>query len=155
MYGYCVYECWTDSSSGLIWQVSPYGSGFNWNQAYEYCQDLNLCGKNSWRLPDIGELRSLIRGCPSTELGSETCKVEDGGCLVWSCTEGDLCEMCSYGGGPALGCYWPDEMQGSCSSGYWSSSSVEDKSYMWGVRFNQCYIYADFLTTAAKVRCVR
>ena len=153
----CEYpETWTDSKSGLIWQVEPTGGTMKWDAAKTHCSDLDLAGHTDWRLPNIGELRSLIRGCPATEQGSATCKVEEGGCLDSTCNDGSLCKYCSSNGGPADGCYWPDEMQGACSW-YWSSSPVEDiDDYAWYVFFSHGFV--DDLVVYLDnygVRCVR
>ena len=148
---------WKDPASGLTWQVVPPGWWKSWSEAKEYCAGLEL-GGGGWRVPDIGELRSLIRGCPFTELGSSTCKVEPGGCLDSSCNDGDLCEYCSGGDGPADGCYWPDEMQGDCTW-YWSSSPVEDNFYTaWYVGFHYGYVnyyYPVDVDVGRLARCVR
>lgn len=162
-------ETWTDPTSGLTWQVTPISdkSGqedWSWFAAKTYCNDLNLAGHTDWRLPDIGELRSLIRGCPVTEMGSATCEVEEGGCLDSTCTysscdyDDNLCGCCESFAGPADGCYWPDEMQGPCGD-YWSSSAVEDlDDFAWYVRFDHGYV--DFFVDVFDgfgvfVRCVR
>jgi hypothetical protein len=148
------YTTWTDPTSGLTWQVTPTGGTMSWSEAKAHCAGLSLDG-GGWRLPKIGELRSLIRGCPATELGSETCKVEEGGCLDSTCNDGDLCEYCPGNDGPADGCYWPDEMQGECSW-RWSSSPVEDYGDIaWSVYFSYGDVYNDGVTNDINVRCVR
>ena len=147
-------DTWKDPISGLTWQVVSPGSGKTWTEAKAYCADLSLNG-GGWRLPDIGELRSLIRGCPFTELGSNTCNVQEGGCLDSTCNDGDLCDSCSSDNGPADGCYWPDEMQGDCSW-YWSSSPVEDHDVdAWGVGFHVGDVNDDLDRYDIHVRCVR
>ena len=66
---------WTDPDSDLMWQVEPTGGTMKWESAKTHCVDLDLAGHPDWRLPDIGEFRSLIRGCPDTELGSDSLHV--------------------------------------------------------------------------------
>ena len=128
-------------------------------KAKHYCDDLTLCGYSDWDLPDIGELRSLIRGCPNTALGSDSCNVQPGGCLDKSCNEGDLCVHCPDDDGPAGGCYWPDEMEGDCVWPWWTSSFVENHpSSVWSVRFSSGTVYEVGATAAGnkyQIRCVR
>ncbi len=59
----------TDTRTGLIWeQKTDYATPdlrdknltYNWQQALEYCNDLNLGGHTDWRLPSIKELASLV-----------------------------------------------------------------------------------------------
>ena len=149
-------ETWTDPEpdSDLIWQVEPTGGTMQWDAAKSHCDVLSLAGHYDWRLPDIGELRSLIRGCPATELGSAKCKVEESGCLYSNCNDGNLCEYCSGNNGPADGCYWPDEMQGKCSW-YWSSSSVADSDSRWFVYFDNGEVNGGYVSNPDYVRCVR
>ena len=126
----------------------------NWSKAKVHCAGLDLGNHTDWRLPKIGELRSLIRGCPATELGSSTCKVEEGGCLDSTCIDGNLCEYCAINNGPADGCYWPDEMQGDCSW-YWSSSSVADGGgNAWFVIFSYGSVMNNWENYGTRVRCV-
>ena len=150
--GACAVVAWTDASSGLAWQVSPTGGTMKWNDAKSHCANLDLAG-GGWHLPTIGELRTLIRGCSATEAGG-SCNIEEGDCLSWSCRDSS-CSGCSNNQGPAEGCYWPDEMEGSCSW-YWSSSPVEDPDYYaWKVYFNLGYVYYDGVSYDGHVRCVR
>ena len=163
-------DTWNDSSSGLTWQVTPTGDVMTWSEAEAYCAGLALDG-GGWHLPTIGELRTLIRGCPATEDGG-SCDVEAGDCSEWSCRDAS-CSGCLDGGGPADGCYWPAGMQGNCSQ-YWSSSlglqyvgggRARDLDtwfveHMWFVNFYNGYVYyfEDFhagVNGAKHVRCVR
>ena len=149
----CQYPYWTDPTSGLMWENPPMGGSKNLSQAKSYCENLNLGGYTDWELPTIGELRTLIRGCPATEDGG-SCNVEEGDCLAWSCRD-DSCKGCSYNDGPADGCYWPDEMQGTCSW-YWSSSPVEGYDYgAWLVRFDYGSVNYDVVYGDERVRCVQ
>ena len=124
----------------------------SWADAKSHCANLELAG-GGWHLPTIGELRTMIRGCPATEDGG-SCNVEEGDCLAWSCEDGS-CSGCSNFGGPADGCYWPDEMEGTCSS-YWSSSPVEGAGiYAWYVSFYSGNVDNDGVNDDKRVRCVR
>jgi len=52
----------TDCNPGLIWQQGDEqnDSGRNWQQALDYCADLDLAGHHDWRLPTVEELRTLV-----------------------------------------------------------------------------------------------
>jgi serine/threonine protein kinase len=147
----CVMVAWTDPTSGRTWQMTPTGGSMSWSAATAHCQSLSLDGGN-WRLPTIGELRSLIRPCAATGSGG-TCNVHEGVCLAWERRHGS-CGGCSAGGGLASGCYWPSEMNGRCAY-FWSSSPVKDRSGAWRVGFRQGTIDYDVVSASESVRCVR
>jgi hypothetical protein len=143
---------WRDPVSGLMWQVTPTGEGMEWDSAVAHCSSLTLAG-GGWRLPEIGELRPLIRGCPATMTGG-SCNVQLGACLEWSCLDSS-CDGCSSGGGPASGCYWSSEMQGPCDW-YWSSSAVGDIGDRWSVSFGFGQVSnVPVNLSVPYVRCVR
>ncbi|MGO9318782.1 MAG: TonB family protein [Terracidiphilus sp.] len=50
---------WTDPATGLMWAKKDNGSNVNWQQATEYCRNLQLAGHSDWRLPAIGELQGI------------------------------------------------------------------------------------------------
>ena len=136
---------WTDPNSGLTWQNPSVGEMMDWASATQYCADLDLSGYTDWRLPTIDDLRSLIRGCPATELRNTTCPDP----------LKNTCEECSYMDGPDDGCYWPYEMEGSCSY-YWSTSLVEDQpNATWRVNFDDANVVIDHIDSDAHVRCIR
>jgi len=145
---------WKDPTSGLTWQVMPTGGTMDWSDAKPHCAGLSLDG-GGWHLPTIGELRTLIRGCPATEDGG-SCNVEEGDCLAWSCRD-DSCSGCSSYDGPGKdGMYWPDEIQGDCCW-YWSSSPVEDSDgRAWNVNFYTGSVHDIHpVNNDGLVRCVR
>ncbi len=152
--GACAAMTWTDPASGLTWQVTPTGGGggsMNWENAESHCSDLELAG-GGWHLPTIGELRSLIRGCPATESGG-SCNVEEGVCLAWSCRDAS-CIGCEINEGPAGGCYWPDQVEGKCNW-YWSSSPMENDTGGWVVAFMYGLVDKAAPNHSWHVRCVR
>jgi hypothetical protein len=150
--GQCASAPWKDQTSGLTWQVTPTGGTMNWSKAKTYCAGLSLDG-GGWYLPTIGELRSLIRGCPATQADG-SCNIKEDQCLKWSCRDSS-CDGCSIRHGPADGCYWPDEMQGTCSW-YWSSSPIEDSdNYAWYVLFYNGNVNYNDVSHDLDVRCVR
>ena len=55
-----------------------------WQKAVDYCQDLRECGYSDWHLPDINELRTLIKNCPGAETGG-ACPIKSPNCLDWDC----------------------------------------------------------------------
>ena len=153
--GQCVVvNTWTDPTSDLTWQVTPTGGEMHWSDAKTHCAGLSLDG-GGWHLPSISELRTLIRGCPGTVTGG-ACGVTDM-CLNYSsCYDVGGCTDCPWLSGPADGCYWPDEMQGTCSC-YWSSSL--ESTYVhsaWIVYFNEGDVDIDAIYWLfTPVRCVR
>ena len=82
--GECLPVFWTDLTSGLMWEDPPSMDKITWETASQYCEELDLGGHDDWRLPNIDELRSLLRGCAATETGGE-CNLAVGGCLSWVC----------------------------------------------------------------------
>jgi serine/threonine-protein kinase len=50
---------WTDPATGLMWEKKDNGSDVNWQQATDYCRNLQLAGHSDWRLPVIGELQDI------------------------------------------------------------------------------------------------
>ncbi len=48
-----------DSVSGLEWQQATAAGTYNWGQALDYCDNLDLGGYHDWRLPTIEELKTL------------------------------------------------------------------------------------------------
>lgn len=114
-----VEKVWLDESTGLMWETDP-SCGARPQVSADICQGKKLAGYDDWRLPTISELRTLIRGCPSTEPGG-ACGITD------DCTNGVDCSSetncgCEPGDGPEGGCYGPSEISDYCTH-YWSSSA--------------------------------
>jgi hypothetical protein len=149
--GVCAAVTWTDPTSGLTWQVATKGKSMDWENAEFYCAELALAGAG-WRLPTVGELRTLIRGCPATESGG-SCNVEEGDCLAYACRDSS-CIGCSINDGPAGGCYWPEQVEGKCNY-YWSSSPMEDDTGGWVVAFMYGLVEKASPNHSWFVRCVR
>jgi Protein of unknown function (DUF1566)/Caspase domain len=155
---------WTDLYSELMWQVMPSQRRKDLSQAKTYCAELSLGGYSDWRLPTISELRSLIRGCPSTEMDG-SCRVTDS-CLIKNSCLNNSCEKgCPKKDGPAeSNAYWPVMLDGKVSW-YCSSSEIpEHDNVAWSVNFDGgrvgiayrivFYILAH-INNDSYVRCVR
>ncbi|MDD5306946.1 MAG: DUF1566 domain-containing protein [Deltaproteobacteria bacterium] len=144
---------WLDSASQLSWQVTPSGGLMGWQPAIDHCDGLTLCGHDDWRLPTIGELRSLIRGCAATQTGG-SCGVTDD-CLTDNPCYSTACSGGSWLGGPDSGCYWPSEMEGECL-GYFSSSFPADMmDKVWIVNFGYGNVVPNDEINDGYARCVR
>jgi serine/threonine protein kinase len=50
---------WTDPATGLMWTKKDNGSDVNWQQAIDYCRNLQLASHSDWRLPTIDELQGI------------------------------------------------------------------------------------------------
>jgi hypothetical protein len=151
--GACWSIIWADSTSGLVWQNGS-SEEMPWAEAVLYCESSSMVGEQDWRLPNVGELRSLIRGCQPTTLKGN-CNIAESNCLAWSCRS-NSCDGCNLSGGPAGdGCYWPEEISSPCGS-YWSSSTVDDiPGSIWDVSFSQGAVGATNAVATRMVRCVR
>ena len=51
----------TDLNTGLTWQQTPNFKRMSFDEAKEYCQNLEVGGYDDWRLPTIKELYSLAK----------------------------------------------------------------------------------------------
>ncbi len=124
----------------------------NWNQAMDYCKQLNEGGYDDWRLPDIDELRTLIQNCPNAALGGE-CNV--------SAKNSCLSKKCWY---PKGSCYCrriPNNYGHYSNLGdddtiiLWSSSYERYEKCAWGVFFDEGGVACVPKSDGLKVRCVR
>lgn len=155
----CGRDTCTDFSTGIVWQRVPAETGFNFDAARKHCSDLVLAENTDWRLPNIQELVTLLRGCvDGTETGDEsmsTCEMTPAGCASSNSCEDTLsCSYCDPGSGPSSGCYWPDiGLEGDCA-GYWSASEAS-AGKAWDVRFSNGGVFADEVTRVPFVRCIR
>ncbi len=146
-----------DPYGRLIWQDPAPSETLDWYDAVAYCEDLDLDGSTDWRLPSIGELRSLIRGCSHAVIGGP-CGVDDS-CLSSECYDNDVCRLCMLNQGPGDGSYWPEGM--SATEGawtFWSSSPLTDgeyDEYVWRVDFDRGHIYWEYVWDPYSLRCVR
>lgn len=50
----------SDQKTALIWQQKDDGELRTWDEANNYCEDLELTGQGDWRLPNKEELLSIV-----------------------------------------------------------------------------------------------
>lgn len=53
---------WTDPTTGLMWNGKDNGTRINWQQAVDYCKNIQWGGYEDWRLPSPKELVGIYRG---------------------------------------------------------------------------------------------
>ena len=81
----------SSASNELNWSEKASEKMFA-RDAIDYCENLSENGHNDWRLPTIGELRTLIQNCEGTETGG-TCGVTDM-CLSQNDCKNKACDGC-------------------------------------------------------------
>ncbi|MBN1771763.1 MAG: DUF1566 domain-containing protein [Deltaproteobacteria bacterium] len=142
---------WQDPATGLTWENPADPKPRDLAQSEAYCDALAAGGFHDWRLPTITELRSLIRGCPSTMTGG-MCPVDDG----YAGPRTDFCSPDRQPEAPGRdGCYCAPELAGSIDD-YWSSSLVQgDEGLRWVVSFRWTAVNILTRRSLAYVRCVR
>ena len=139
----------------LIWSdLAP--NKMDWSRAKQYCENLFEGGFNDWRLPNIDELRTLIKHCPKTETGGE-CKVSEyNNCLSWqrcgnpSSKESCICEYRENDGG------YYSKLENSNGVWLWSSSEVSDcEDKAWDIGFDYGRVSSYKKIYNVHVRCVK
>jgi hypothetical protein len=154
---------WYDETSLLCWQNPPSGR-MTWSDAVAHCDGLSLGGLDDWRLPNIDELITLIRGCQDgTETGDlspSLCEMTPAGCVAEdSCSGVSSCGPCDQMM-PGEDCHhWDPAMSGECLDGsYWSSTTVPDVvSSAWYVDFSVGTVIGSAYSAGVtgQARCVR
>ncbi len=149
-------DVWIDTSTGLMWQngATVGTDRFDPQGAVDYCTALSWGGYGGWRVPDINELRSLIRGCEGTVTGGD-CGVTNE-CATQSC-DNAACHGCADLGGPGPGgAYWPPEISGAADYSYRSVSPVQGMGdSWWTVNFGVGSIDYGPFADSDYARCVR
>jgi hypothetical protein len=129
---------WFDEASRLCWQNFAVTIQDDWQLAMDECQR-SKGDYQAWRLPDIDELISLIRGCVdgvnTFDLSPSTCELIPEGCVTtdtcygpaWSNPDG--CKGCSQCTGPgALEFYMDPELMAVPEPYHWSSSTSTEQA---------------------------
>lgn len=149
----CVSETWVDWTTKLEWRAVPAEHRMTWEAASLYCSGIKSAyADNPWRLPTIGELRTLIDGCFMTETGG-SCNVDDGNCLSTSCAAKE-CQGCPVFG-PSPHCASTQQLEGACEW-YWSSSTVEDiADHYWTTGFSNGFVAGKLNKDEGYSRCVK
>jgi len=131
---------------GNMWSSLSSNEMF-WEDAVDYCENLNECGHTDWRLPSISELRTLIQNCLKTQTGG-ACQATDN-CLSYShCYDND-CSGCDYDPSGKYSKLGDDTW-------LWSSSLQSDYSnYAWHVYFSHGGVDNVNTDRYTSVRCVR
>jgi len=163
---YCSYDhdftvVYKDPDTGLEWQKNATYQTRWFNDNYEirdlpvrYCNNLELDG-GGWSLPNISQLRTLVKGCDAIEPGG-ICKV------TTSCTSeivADGCWSTATCGGTACnvtGCVMNGNLSGPCDN-YWSSTHAGNPDYhnYWVLGFGYASIFEMGYQEPYYIRCVR
>ena len=143
-----------DSFSRLCWQNPPSEELFHINLAVSYCNTLDIGGHDTWSLPTIDELRSLISGCSATE-NSGACRITEH-CLGEECWDANCRGCTSQEGSGASIAYWPDRFMGPVDM-YWSSSPspVVGANDWYAVNFISGGVFSIEESVSMNFRCVR
>ena len=130
---------------GLQWSNKA-PNRMNWDDAVNYCKNLNEGGYSDWRLPNIDELRTLIQNHPGTQTGGSCPISERAGKLAWR-DRTDECDGKRNGGNfSKLG----------DTEWLWSSSTRSGYTdYAWIVYFFNGSVGSGYKSYSLSVRCVR
>jgi hypothetical protein len=52
-------DAWKDPTTGLMWAKKDNGVDVTWQEATNYCQNLQTGGQSDWRLPTINEFQGI------------------------------------------------------------------------------------------------
>ena len=129
---------------GYIEWSSSYSQNVTWNEARQYCENLQENGHDDWRLPTIDDWRSTFQNCPVTQPGGK-CQVSgthgrlDPGAFSRACKAG-----CRKGYSTQTGKGW-----------FWSSSGKSGTNHFWVIALKNARISSLGDNGKGSVRCVR
>lgn len=154
----CVTGTYT-AANGLEWQDGKINESLNkweaeikrvegWEAAKTYCEGLDYAGHDDWRLPNIDELKTLVKGCDKTNQCAVT--VEKPGYNEGYLTTEAACKGCGSGN------YLPAELGQHNEYPYWSSTEdPTSNKRVWTVNFLTGAVVHDYTTANQYTRCVR
>jgi Nucleosome binding factor SPN, SPT16 subunit len=140
-----------DSATGLIWSDKP-SEMMMLDDAQNYCDNLVEGVIDDWRLPTIGELRTLIVNCPATEPGG-VCGVTDECLLIDNCWARTDCK-CRYGEA-AYSKFHSKFMYELISSASKTGKIISGFENVWCIDFSEAGIKSCSLEYGQTFRCVR
>lgn len=170
------YATWCDPTTNICWQdpqKDPYplsyldggDPGVASQDAVRYCDEIVALGYDDWRLPNINELRSLIRGNTDTMTGGD-CPLVPG--ASFETGQDSACLGATDAGGPGIeGCYWPAELTGSChrpdigtqgvhSLEFWATDIASNRpDWVASVLFDIAGVCYNHINSYGDVRCIR
>jgi len=118
-----------DHQNKIVWQGTIPQKFLLWQEAIDYCNNLEYGGYSDWRLPTLKELKSLIVGCSAIENCEfdESCK--DNECFTKDCNgcERNMCEGPGENGTYCQAGVWGEIQCGD--SVFWSSCSLSNAEY--------------------------
>ena len=116
-----------DSSSTYIWSRKS-SDATSWDNANSFCNGLSDGGFN-WRMPEIYELRTLIKNCSGSQSSNISCQITDECYESYACLDGcSECSATSSGTYSKLG----------DSDTLWSAS-ILSSNYAWVALFSTAY----------------
>lgn len=123
-----------DTSTGMIWSTIVLNR-MDWGNAKAYCEDFEEGGYNDWHLPNVDEIRTLIRNCSRMITGGECPISESNGRTSFTGSDpdssDDILVTCSCADTEA------ESVVGTRNKTLWTSSSVSDATmYAWTLDSN-------------------
>lgn len=80
-----------DRTIGVEWTSRDHDEALPWDAADRWCRDLELAGRDDWRLPEVGELRTLYDPERDEPCGTRRCRLDPAirirAPYVWTATE--------------------------------------------------------------------
>ena len=126
-------------------QWSNKADEMNWNDALNYCKNLNEGGYSDWRLPNIDELRTLIQNHSGTQTGG-ICSISEKAGKLSSVDWTKDCDGIDGKNFSKLG----------DTGRFWSSSTQSNSShYAWLVSFYYGTVFNYNKYSYFNLRCVR
>jgi hypothetical protein len=136
----------------LYWSERSFPVG--WYQAISYCSNLREGGYSDWRLPNIDELRMLIKNCSKTVTGG-SCRVsQQNKCLSTKCwkepTRSCYCEVKQNNDG------YYSKLGDDGMVALWSNTSASDiVNLAWLITFVDAGVVTYQTSNVYFARCVR
>ena len=125
-----------DPATGLCWQYPATDEAFCWQDAFIYCDDLDIEGHDDWRLPSLEDFVGLL----------DDCDIDMGSYYGWcaSCDQSEVCDTLFDEGFPWGGQVWTSL---ACDQG---------AGYAWAVQsYNADMFCADGVNNWYNTICVR